>query len=156
MKFCPTLYMIRNYFTKSLQGYQFCYFRNIIFSIHEDDITYYNLSGRALLKERKIKLEMEKEDDQKTANIKGDWYNQGLCWEKIVHEIPMHARHVKEGTHQINILCRMSIFCPYIIWYKLTHSHTLWRHLWHVHTNVRKFVTVSYECQNTLWCVVIH
>ena len=60
MEFCPTFDMIGDYFTKALQGYQFRRFRNIILSIYEDDIPAYNASGRALLRERKIKFKKEK------------------------------------------------------------------------------------------------
>ena len=56
VELCTTLYMIEYYFTKSLQGYQFRCFCNIIIGIHEDDIPSYNASGRALLEYRKIKL----------------------------------------------------------------------------------------------------
>ena len=54
VEFCPTLDMIGDYFTKSLQGYQFCLFHNIILVIHEYDIPSYNTSGRALIEEQKI------------------------------------------------------------------------------------------------------
>ena len=57
VEFCPTLKMIRDYSTKALQGSQFCWFGNIIIGIHEDEITSYNASGRALLEEQKLKLE---------------------------------------------------------------------------------------------------
>ena len=57
MEFCPTLDMIRDYFTKALQGSQFHRFCNIILGIHEDDIPSYNAYRRALLEEVKIKLE---------------------------------------------------------------------------------------------------
>ena len=46
VKFCLTLDMIRDCFTKSLKGSQFCHFRNIILSIHEYDITSYNAYGK--------------------------------------------------------------------------------------------------------------
>ena len=39
VEFSPTLYMIGDYFTKSLQGYQFHCFCNIMLGIHKDDIT---------------------------------------------------------------------------------------------------------------------
>ena len=61
MEFCPTLDMIRDYFTKVLQRSQFRRFRNIIFGIHEGDIPYYNALKRALIEERKIKILREKE-----------------------------------------------------------------------------------------------
>ena len=60
VEFYPTLYMIGDYFTKSLQGYQFCLFHNIILVIHEYDIPSYNTSGRALLEEQKLKLKKDK------------------------------------------------------------------------------------------------
>ena len=58
----PTLDMIGDYFTKALQGSQFCQFRIIIIGIHEDDIPAYNGSGRALIEELKLKLKKEKEE----------------------------------------------------------------------------------------------
>ena len=60
VEFCPTFDMIRDYFTKALQGSQFCQFRKIILGIHEDDIPAYNASGRVLLKERKLKFKKDK------------------------------------------------------------------------------------------------
>ena len=38
MEFFPTLDMIGDYFTKTLQGSKFSIFRNIILGIHEDNI----------------------------------------------------------------------------------------------------------------------
>ena len=64
--------MIGDYFTKALHEYQFRRLRNIILGIHEDDITAYNKSGRALLEERKLKLKKEKEEAQEVAKIPGD------------------------------------------------------------------------------------
>ena len=49
VEFCPTFNMIGDYFTKELQGSQFRRLHNIILGIHEDDITAYKSSGRALL-----------------------------------------------------------------------------------------------------------
>ena len=46
---CPNLDMIRDYFTKALQGYKFCHFCNIILGIHEYNIPSCNVSGRALV-----------------------------------------------------------------------------------------------------------
>ena len=40
--FCLALELIGDYFTKSLQGSQFCSFRNIILGIREYYIPYYN------------------------------------------------------------------------------------------------------------------
>ena len=57
VEFCPTVYMIGDYFTKALQESQFRRFRNIVLGIHEDDIPAYNASGRALLEKRKNKIE---------------------------------------------------------------------------------------------------
>ena len=51
VEFCPTFYMIGDYFKKALQGSQLCRFRNIVLGIHEDDIPAYNTSGRAFLEE---------------------------------------------------------------------------------------------------------
>ena len=59
MEFCPTFDRIGDYFTKALQGSQCRRLSNIVIGIHEDDITAYNKSGRALLEERKIKLKKE-------------------------------------------------------------------------------------------------
>ena len=61
--------MIWDNFTKALQGYQFRQFRNIIIGIHEDDIPAYNASGRALLEERKIKLNKYKEEAQEASKL---------------------------------------------------------------------------------------
>ena len=72
MEFCPTLDMIGNYFTKALQGSQFRRFRNIVLGIHEDDILAYNASGRALLEERKLKFNKEKEEAQEDSNFSGN------------------------------------------------------------------------------------
>ena len=72
MEFCPTFDMIGDYFTKSLQGSQFCQFRNIVLGIHEDAIPAYNASGRSLLEERKLKLKKEKEEAQEVAKLSGD------------------------------------------------------------------------------------
>ena len=69
IKICPTLDMIGDYLTKTLQGSQFCCICNTIIGIHEDDIPSYNISGRAFIEERKIKLEGDKEDDQKAAKF---------------------------------------------------------------------------------------
>ena len=60
MEFFPILDMIWNYFTKSIQEYRFIHIRNIILVIHEDEIISYNALGRAILEERKIKIEREK------------------------------------------------------------------------------------------------
>ena len=67
VEFYPTLYMIGDYFTKSLQGYQLCFFRNIILSIHEYDIQSYNTSEIYFLDEQKLKLNQMKEESQKAA-----------------------------------------------------------------------------------------
>ena len=72
MEFCPTLDMIVDYFTKSLQGYQFCRFHNIILGIHEDDIPDYKAYGRYFLEERKLKLNKEKEEVQEAAKLSDD------------------------------------------------------------------------------------
>ena len=49
--------MIGNYFTKSLQGSQFRRFCNIIIGIYKDYIPAYNTLRRALIEERKLKLD---------------------------------------------------------------------------------------------------
>ena len=46
MEFCPTLDIIRDYFTKEIQGYQLSCVRNIIIGIDEDTISSYNASER--------------------------------------------------------------------------------------------------------------
>ena len=60
VEFCSTLDIIGDYFTKSLQGSQLCWFHNIIIGIHEDDIPAYNAYGRDLLEEKNLKLKKEK------------------------------------------------------------------------------------------------
>ena len=72
MELCPTLEMIREYFTKALQGSQFCHFCDIILGIHEDEIPSYNEFGRAFIEEQKIKLERNKEEDQKNSKLAGN------------------------------------------------------------------------------------
>ena len=79
-----------------------------------------------------------------------------MCWEKFANEPPLCTQRTQEVTCQKNTLCGMRILCTYIIWYQLTHSYACWRLLWHIHTNVRIFVTPLYEYQNTLWCESIH
>ena len=64
--------MIGDYFTNVLQGSQFRRFCDIVIGIHEDDITAYNASGRALLEERKLKLKEEKKETQEAAKLPGD------------------------------------------------------------------------------------
>ena len=54
MEFCPALDIIRYSFAKSLQGYKFCRFRNIIIGIHEYYIPSYNTFVRSFLEEKKI------------------------------------------------------------------------------------------------------
>ena len=72
MEFCPTLDIIGYYFTKELQGYQFCRFRDIILGIYEDDIPAYNASVRALFEEQKLKLKKEKEESHESAKLAGN------------------------------------------------------------------------------------
>ena len=74
--------------------------------------------------------------------------NQGVCWEKLVNELPMHAQIAQEGTLQTNILCCTLVLHVYIVWCQLTHLHEFWRHFLHVYTNVRLFVTRLYEFHN--------
>ena len=71
-EFCPTFDMIGGYFTKALQGYQFCQFRNIVLGIHEDDIPAYNTSGRALIEERNLKLKKEKDKSLEASKLSGN------------------------------------------------------------------------------------
>ena len=54
--FCTTLDMIRDYFTRALQGSQFRLFSNIILGIHEYYIPPYDSYVRELLKEQNVKL----------------------------------------------------------------------------------------------------
>ena len=56
MEFCVTLYIIGNYFMKTLQGYQFRRFCNIILGVHEYDTTSYDAFERTFLEEQNIKL----------------------------------------------------------------------------------------------------
>ena len=72
MELCPTFDMIRDYFTKALQGSQFRRLRNKIIGIHEDGIPSYNTSGRALLEEQELKLKKEKEEPQEASKLSGD------------------------------------------------------------------------------------
>ena len=72
VEFCPTFDMIRDYFTKALQGSEFRWFRNIVLGIHEDNIPAYNASVRSLLEEQKLKLKKEKEEAQEAAKLSGD------------------------------------------------------------------------------------
>ena len=51
---------------------QFRRFCNITIRIHQDDILSYNASERVLLKERKVKLEKDKEEAQKATKLAGD------------------------------------------------------------------------------------
>ena len=69
MEFCLTVDMIKDYFTKALQGSQFCCFQNIILGIYEYEIPFNNGSEREFLEERKIKLDRENEEDQKSAKF---------------------------------------------------------------------------------------
>jgi hypothetical protein len=52
VEYCPTLDMIRDYFTKPLQGSLFRKFRNTILGVDEADIPTYNANARAMLKNR--------------------------------------------------------------------------------------------------------
>ena len=69
VKFCPTLDIIGYYSTKALQGSQFRRFHYIIIGIHKYYILSYNSSRRALLEERKVKLEKDKEESQKADKL---------------------------------------------------------------------------------------
>ena len=84
VEWCPTMYIIKYYFTKALQGSQFRCFCNIIIGIHEYEIPAYNASRRALHEEGKLKLKEEKEWSHKTAKITGELGNQGVCWAKYI------------------------------------------------------------------------
>ena len=63
--------MIGYYFTNTLQGSQFLPFHHIILGIHANYIPSYNASRRALLEEKKIQLEYDKEEAQKAAKLSG-------------------------------------------------------------------------------------
>ena len=86
VEFCPTFDMIGDYFTNALQGSQFCRFRNIVLGIHEDEIPAYDVSGRALIEERKLKMKGQKEESQEAAKLSGEQGSQGVCWEKSIKE----------------------------------------------------------------------
>ena len=86
VEFCTTLDMIEDYFTKSLQGYKFRCFCNIILVIHEDGIPSYNTSVNYFFEEQKIKLKKEKEETQKAAKLAGELVNQGVCWVKYIRK----------------------------------------------------------------------
>ena len=72
MDSCTTLDIIRDYYTKALQGSQFCRCCNIILGIYEYDILSYNASGIEFLEELKIKLKREKEESQKAEKLAGN------------------------------------------------------------------------------------
>ena len=72
MELYPTLDMIEYYFKKVLQGSQFHHYHNIILGIHEDKILSYNEFRIALLEEKKLELDREKEESQKASRISGD------------------------------------------------------------------------------------
>ena len=72
VKCCPTFDMIGDYFTKVLQGSQFCWFQNTILGIHEDDIPAYNTSRRAFLEGQKLRSKKDKEESQESAKLSGD------------------------------------------------------------------------------------
>ena len=55
IEYCPTGNMVGDFHTKSLQGSQFCRFRDIILGIKKCDIAGYNTQARQYLKERKEK-----------------------------------------------------------------------------------------------------
>ena len=131
--------MIGYYFTKTLQGSQFCSFCNIIIDIHELKITSYNASRRALFEEQKLKQYKEKEEAQKDIILTGDWDNQGLCWDKLFNVLPMHAWCAKDGTPRTNILCHMYVFSTYLVSRKLKLLHIHWNNLWHISSNFMPF-----------------
>ena len=61
MEFCPTFDIIGDYFAEALNESQFRRFHKIIIGIHEDGIASSNASVGALLEEKKVKLDKEKE-----------------------------------------------------------------------------------------------
>ena len=110
MEFCLTLDMIRDYFTKEIQRSHLHCFRNIILGNHEDDITYYNSSGRVLLEERKIKPERDKRDTQKASKLADNRVSQGVCWENwLISHIctPIVRKEVHGGKilHVVRAYC---------------------------------------------------
>ena len=72
VELCPTLDMIGDYFTKALHGSQFCRLSNTILVMYKDGIPDYNTSGRALIEEKKLKLNKEKEEYQKDSKLAGN------------------------------------------------------------------------------------
>ena len=60
-------------------------------------------------------------------------------WDIWVNILPMHTRHMQEGTLRKNVLYCTRIFHTYIVWCRLTHLHGCWIHLWHICISVRKF-----------------
>ena len=42
---------------------------------------------------------------------------------KLANKILIHTLRVQEGMLQTNILCRMRVFCTYIVWYQMTQLH---------------------------------
>ena len=64
--------MIGDYFTKVLQLSQLFLFRYTTLGIRENDIPSYKVSGRVLLKERKIKLGREKINSQNASKLIGN------------------------------------------------------------------------------------
>jgi len=59
IEYCPTGDMVGDFHTKSLQGSQFCRFRDIILGIEKSDIAAYNTRARQYLKTRKEKQHEE-------------------------------------------------------------------------------------------------
>ena len=55
IEYCPTGDMVGDFHTKSLQGSQFCRFRNIILGIANKDVAGYNTAARQYLKAKKEK-----------------------------------------------------------------------------------------------------
>ena len=70
---------------------------------------------------------------------------------KLSNKILIHTLRVQEGMLQTSILCRMRVFCTYIVWYQLTQLHGRWRYLCHIYTNVRTFWnTIVYMSEYSL------
>ena len=63
------------------------------------------------------------EESHKYDKLAGDSVNQGVCWGKLVYELPMHAQQAQESMRQKNIIWCSRIFCTHIVWHQLTHFY---------------------------------
>ena len=46
-----------------------------------------------------------------------------MYWAKLLTKLPMNDRCAQEGMRWKNIICCMSVFLTYIVWFQLTHLH---------------------------------